>query len=60
MVTLIVRGHGHDGAGAVGVEHVVGNPDGHLLSGQRVDCISAREEAGLVLLQLGPLEVALG
>jgi hypothetical protein len=26
-VALVVGGHGHDGAGAVGREHVVGDPD---------------------------------
>ncbi len=36
-VALIVRGHTHDGAGAVVHEDVVGHPDGHLFAVVRID-----------------------
>ena len=29
-IALVVRGHGHDGAGAVAHQHEVADPDGHL------------------------------
>ena len=44
-VALVVRGHGHDGAGAVLGEHEVGDPDRHLLAGERVQRRAAGVEA---------------
>ena len=46
-IALVVRGHGHDGAGAVAHQHEVADPDGHLLAAVRVDGVVAGEEAFL-------------
>ena len=46
-VALVVRGHGHDGAGAVAHHHVVGNPDGNARFVDRVDRIAAGEDTSL-------------
>ena len=56
-VALVVRGHGHDRAGAVAGQHVVGDPDGDLLAVDRVDGVGAGEDAGLFLGQVGALEL---
>ena len=45
-----MRGHGHDRAGAVCDQHVVGDPDRDLLSVHRVDREAARRDPGLVPL----------
>ena len=58
-VALVVRGHGHDRAGAVAGEHVVGDPDGDVLAADRVDRERAGEDAGLVLREFSTFEVAL-
>ena len=60
-VALVVRRDGHDGARAVASEHVVGDPDRHLLAGERVDGEGAGRGAGLALLGAGggAVEVAL-
>ena len=47
VVALVVRGHGHDGAGAVTHQHEVGDPDRHALAGQRVDRVDAERHAAL-------------
>ena len=53
-------GHGHDGAGAVGCQNVVGDEDGDLLVVDRVDAHDAFQlDTGLFLVQLAALEVAL-
>ena len=49
-VALVVARHGHDGAGAVLHQHVVGDPDRDLLAGGRVDGVAAGEDAGLLPL----------
>ena len=54
-----MRRHGHDGARAVGDENVVGDPDGDLLAVDGIDGVGAGEDAGLVLGQVGPVEVRL-
>jgi hypothetical protein len=59
VVTLIVGGHGHDRAGAVGHQHVVGHPDRHARAVDRVDGVGAGEHAGLLLLG-GDLAVHVG
>ena len=46
-VALVVAGHGHDRAGAVVHQHVVGHPDRDLLAVDRVDDVAAGEDAGL-------------
>ena len=47
-VALVVRRYGHDGAGAVIQQDVVGDPDGHALAAEGVDGEVAGE--GAVLL----------
>ena len=55
-----MRGHGHDRAGAVAHEHIIADPDGNLPAVDGIDCLQAVDlHAGLVLVQLGALEVAL-
>ena len=49
-VALVVRRHGHDGAGAVVDQHVVGDPDLDPLVVDRVDDVAAGEHAGLGLV----------
>jgi len=59
-VAGIVGGHGHDGAGAVGGQNVVGDEDGDLGLVDRVDAHHAVQlHAGLFLVQLAALKVAL-
>ena len=41
-VALVVRRHGHDGAGAVLAQHEVRDPDRHRLAGERIDRRAAR------------------
>ncbi len=52
-------GHGHDGAGAVLQQHVVGRPDGDQLAVDRVDGVRAQEHALLVALGGQPLDLGL-
>ena len=53
--------HRHDGAGAVSSQNVVGNENGDLLAVDGVDAHNAVQlHAGLVLVQLGTLQVRLG
>src|SRR5690625_976475 len=47
-VPLVVGRDGHDRAGAVGGEDVVGNPDGHAFAVHRVYRVGADELAGLL------------
>ena len=47
-VALVVRRHGHDRAGAVARQHVVGDPDRDLLVVDRIDGVRAGEHAGLL------------
>ena len=54
-VAVIVSGHGHDGAGAVAHEDVVGHEDRHPLPIDRVDAEQAREHAGLGAILGGAL-----
>ena len=48
-VALVVRGHGHDRAGPVVHQHVVGDPDRDPLVVDRIDDVVAGEDAVLVL-----------
>ncbi len=57
-VALVVCRDGHDGAGAVVGQDVVGGPDGQLLAVERVDGVAAGEDAGL--LPLGGLAFDFG
>ncbi len=58
-VALVVAGHGHDRAGAVAGEHVVGDEHRQLVPVDRVHGVDAEEDAGLLLVLLA-LEVGLG
>ena len=60
-VTVIVGRHGHNGAGAVGGQNVVGNENGNLLAVYRIDATDTVQlHTGLVLIQLRALQVRLG
>ncbi|MNS52788.1 hypothetical protein D3C72_855150 [compost metagenome] len=58
-VTLVMPGHGHDGARAVGGEHVVRDPDRNFLAVGRVHGHGAGERAGLLLGEIRAVQVAL-
>ena len=58
-VAFVVCRHGHDRAGAVADQHVVGDPDRHRLAVHRIDRVAAGEDAGLFLRQFGAIEIAL-
>ena len=47
QVALVVSRHGHDGAGSVADQHIVGNPDRDLFSGYGIDGIPAGKDAAL-------------
>src|SRR5690606_22671766 len=47
-VPLVLAGDGHDGAGAVAHQDVVGDEHGDPLAGGRVDGEAAQEDAGLL------------
>ena len=49
-IAFVVGGNGHDRAGAVGDQHVVGDPDGDVGSIERVDRVRAGEDARLLAL----------
>ena len=57
-VALVVGGHGHDRARAVGHQHVVGDPDRHVRAVDRVDGVGARKDAGLLLVEGAALDLA--
>jgi hypothetical protein len=50
-VALVVRGHGHDRAGAVAGQHIVGGKDRDALAVDRVDRVGADRDAGLVAVR---------
>ncbi len=58
-VARVVRRDGHDGAGAVAHQDVVGDEDGDLLAVDGVGGVGAGEDAGLVLGLGLPLDVGL-
>ena len=58
-VAPVVGRHGHDGPRAVGHQHVVGDPDGQALVVDRVDGVTAGEDAGLVVIQRHALQFGL-
>ena len=59
-VTGIVSRHSHDGAGAVGYQHIVGDKDGDLFASERIDGGNTLElNASLFLGHLGALKVRL-
>jgi len=50
---------GHDGAGAIGHQYVIGDPDGDLDTIDRVDGIRAGEYASLFLIDRFALDIRL-
>ena len=58
MVALVVGRDGHDRAGAIAGEHVVGDPHGDALVVDRIDRVGTGEDAGF--FARGVLAVALG
>ncbi len=52
-------GDGHDRAGAVAHEHIVGDPDGNALAVDRIDGERAGEDPGFLFVEFGAVEVAL-
>ncbi len=57
VVALIVGGHGHDRAGAVAGQDVVGDPDRDALAVDRVDGIGAEIDAGLLAIGREPVDL---
>ena len=57
-VALVVRGHGHDRAGAIAHQDVVGDPDRDSLAVDGVDGIAAGEDAGLFAVGGLALDIA--
>ena len=51
--------HGHDGSGAIADEDVVSDPDGDLLTADRISRVAAGEDAALGLGEFRAVEVAL-
>ena len=49
-IPLIMSGNGHDGAGPVRHQDVIGNPNRHLLPVDRIDGVTAREHTRLLAL----------
>ena len=58
-IPTVVRRHGHHGPRAIASQHVVPDPDGHLLARQRVHRVRPSEDPRLCLGQLGPLQIRL-
>ena len=52
-------GDGHDRAGAVAHEDIVGDPDGDALAVDGIDGVRAGEDAGFFFVEFGAVEVAL-
>ncbi len=57
MVAFVMRGHGHDRAGAVGGQHIVGNPNRHLLICNGVHGVRTGKHARLLLVGTRALQV---
>ena len=60
VVARVVGGDGHDRAGPVLHEHVVGHVHGQALAVDRVDDVAAQEDAGLLAVGVAAILVALG
>ncbi len=59
-VAVVMGRHGHDGAGAVGDKHIVGDEDRDLFAVDRVDAAHTVDlHAGLVLVELAALKIGL-
>ena len=57
-VTFVVRRHGHDRAGPITHQHIIGNPNRQTFMVHRIDGIAAGEDPGLFLVELLPLQIA--
>ena len=56
-VSLVVRGHGHHRARAVGREGVIGDPDRDAVAGEVIDAPGAGEDARLLAIDRLPLDL---
>src|SRR5207249_9821412 len=56
-IALVVTGHRHDRARAVGGEHIVGDPDRNPLPGEYVPRERAGVDTGLLTLRRGTLDI---
>eukprot|EP00982_Pelagococcus_subviridis_P002036 15753-Pelagococcus_subviridis.AAC.1 len=59
FISVVVRGHRHDGARAVRPQHVVRDPHRDVRARQRVLRVRPGEHAGFLFRELGALQVAL-
>jgi len=59
VVTFVVGGDGHDRARPVPGQHIVRDPDGDALVGERVDCEGADEDAALLAIRAEPIDLCL-
>ena len=57
---MVATRHGHDGAGAIPHEHIVGDPDRNLLAGNRVGGGCTDVDAGLLAGGILAVDVVLG
>ena len=57
-IALVVRRHGHDRAGAISEQNVIGDPDRNFLVVDRIDRERAGEDASLLFCQLSAFEIA--
>ncbi|OQC73242.1 MAG: hypothetical protein BWX45_00592 [Deltaproteobacteria bacterium ADurb.Bin002] len=58
-VALVVRGHGHDAAGAVVGQNEVRGVNRHLVAGERIEAVGIQKEAFLLVILGGPHELVL-
>ncbi len=59
IVALILARGGHDRAGAIAHQDVVGDPDRHVFADEGISRISAGEDAGLFLGGREPFDLGL-
>ena len=51
-------GHGHDGAGAVASQNIIGNPDRYFIAGEPVNDVSAGKNAVFFLFGGKPFDIS--
>src|SRR6266852_467785 len=59
VVALVLAGRSHDCAGPIAHQHVVGDPDRHVLAREQVARVRAGEDSGLFLDRREPFDLAL-
>ena len=59
-VSFVMGRNGHDGAGAVTHEHVIGNPDGQCFAAYRINGVGAGKDPGFLRFFALDLTVSLG